>query len=197
MSSLKFYALVAMTLSTPAPSFLSYADSTTNSYYDRQFISNITSDVESDFFNLPLYDRYPTNSSFQSCMNSITTTYTSYEVGNVANERRENFEILDSFKSLEDDWDECGAIAPKNELIELAKGLIGQLCLQPEIFPTPDGGVQLEYAIGQNQHLNIEVISEKKINIFEMYSDRTYKEECAEFDIEYIKRRINKFYDCI
>lgn len=109
-------------------------------------------------------------------------------------EKQENLAILDSFITLQDNWDGCNAVAPEEQIIKLVKDFILQLKWQPEIFPTPDGGIQLEYTVGANQHLNIEILSEQTVNIFEMFADRTYSEETIHYDVKDIKRRIDRFY---
>ena len=171
--------------------FLSNGNLTTNSCYIHEFIPT---DTGTDILDSTFYDNYPTNSSFYNCINTLSTAYTSPEVEGVNGEKQENLDILDSFMSLQDDWDGCNAISPVAQLINLVKALVWQLQRQPEIFPTPDGGIQLEYAIGTNRHLNIEILSEQNVNVFEMFADRTFKEETIRYNVEDIKRRIDIFY---
>lgn len=194
MNNLRSIALTAMVIPTTIASYQLYTDFTTNNCYECEIISDKTINIETYLFDLSLYELGLTNSSFQDFTKSVTSVHTHYEVDNVNNEKEENYIILDSFVLLEDNWDGYDAIAPKKELIELVKSFIEQLYLQPEIFPTPDGGIQLEYVIGNNQHLNIEILSKQKVNIFEMFNDRTYIEESVELDFEYLIWRINKFY---
>lgn len=201
MNNIKLIALTAITLSSSTITFLSCDNFTTNSCYIRDFDSNDIdktniNSLDSNFdFNI--YNKNLTNSSFYSCINSPTCAYTEFEVENMSNEKKENFNKLAYFETLKDDWDEFGSFAPKKAIIAIAHKWIKHLEIQPEIFPTPDGGIQFEYAIGKNQHLNIEIFSEKKIKIFQMFSDRTYVEDIFELNFDIIKRRIDKFYGTI
>lgn len=130
-------------------------------------------------------------------INNVTSEYNVYEVYAVTNEKQENIVLLDSFNKLEDNWDGYNAAAPTKELIEFVKLFVVQACFQPEIFPTPDGGIQLEYTMQGNRHLNIEVFNDGTACVFEMYADKTYSEETVEFEFSYINQRVNKFYDAV
>ena len=115
----------------------------------------------------------------------------------MTSEKNENINILNSFKKLENNWDGYDALAPTKEIINTVCLLINELDIQPEIFPTPDGGIQLEYVIGENRHLNIEILPNNTMNVFEMFSDRTYSESNNKLDFNIIKLRVDKFYDSI
>lgn len=187
-----YIALSLITLSTNVTSFCSPGNISNNAYIDRLMVDNFLNaenKLKVDFGGSFICDNPISNS-----LNVSANTYNMYGVDNLNSEQRENLDILSSFKTLEDNWDDCDAIAPKKEIIEIAQKLVKKLQRQPEIFPTPDGGVQFEYDREQNRHLNIEILSEQKVNIFEMFSDRTYKEEIFDLDVENIKQRVDEFY---
>lgn len=77
------------------------------------------------------------------------------------------------------------------------KLFVTQACFQPEIFPTPAGGIQLEYTMHGNRHLNIEVFGDGTACVFKMYADKTFSEETVEFEFSYINQRVDKFYDAV
>lgn len=190
----EFVALTAITLSSFAVSFLSCNNTTANFSYMHEFDFVDTDNANTKNLESNLYSKYLTNNSFNRCIDSQTCAYTPIEVGSMPDEMKENFGTLDYFETLEDDWDEFGSLAPQKAIIAIAREWIKRLEIQPEIFPTPDGGIQFEYTIGKNQHLNIEIFSEEKLRFFQMFSDRTYAEDVSDLSFENIKRRIDKFY---
>lgn len=170
--------------------------SNTTAYIDRLIIDNSNSqngfkkfDSNVSWSNVS----FDYNNHTSNCINVSPNTYNCYEV-DILKEQQDNLKVLNSFKTLTDNWDECGAIAPKKEIIEIAQNLVKQLKKQPDIFPTPDGGIQFEYDVDENCHLNIELLSKQKIKIFEMFPDRTYTEELLNLDIKNIIQRVDKFY---
>ena len=72
--------------------------------------------------------------------------------------------------------------------------ILPQLSKQPDIFPSPDGNIQLEYSIGKNRHLNIELFPDSTMSIFEMFEDRTATKESFVFKPSTLNKRINDFY---
>lgn len=105
----------------------------------------------------------------------------------------ENIKILNSFYELTDNWDGFYSLAPSKELIEKTLMIIEKLSIQPDIFPTPNGGIQLEY-VNKNLHLNIELLSVNEMNIFETVSDSEYKEMNYDMEFNMINGRVKKFY---
>lgn len=197
MKKNEFIALAAITISSFTTTFLAYDNTTTNCSYAYELDFVDTNNSNATHSDCELYNEHLTNSSFRNCINSPTCAYTSFEVEVMPNEKKENFDTLDYFETLEDDWDGFGSLAPKKAIIAIAREWIKHLEMQPEIFPTPDGGIQFEYVIGKNQHLNIEIFSEENIKIFQMFADRTYVKDIVASNFENIKRRIDKFYGII
>lgn len=110
-------------------------------------------------------------------------------------ELRENTRILAEIAGLENDWDGYGALSVPKEIIERVLLLMPILERQPDIFPTPDGTIQLEYAISPNKHLNIEILSSSSMKIFEMFDDRSYSENIYDLNSQIINLRIKKLYE--
>ncbi len=128
-------------------------------------------------------------------INTSATAYTTCESDNMTDsEYFENIGILNEFLTLEDDWDDYGSLAPSKDIVMFVMTILSKLPKQPDVFPTPEGHVQLEYAIGKNRHLNIEFISESKFSIFEMFEDRKARKDFYSYDLQILNDRIRRFY---
>ena len=75
--------------------------------------------------------------------------------------------------------------------------LLPKLDRQPDLFPTPDGTIQLEYAIAPNKHLNIEILSDTSMTIYEMFADRSATKDKYELDYRLINSRVKEFYGSV
>ena len=100
---------------------------------------------------------------------------------------------IEQIEQLEYNWDGCGALPIPKDIINILKVLLLKLKYEPEVFPTPDETVQLEYAIVPNRHLNIEIISNSNMEIFEIFDDRSCTEDMYKYDADLIISRVNKF----
>lgn len=133
-----------------------------------------------------------------NCINTSTTAYNYCGSDDVMkSDLKENMRLLVEFSQLTDNWDEYGALAPSEKLICMMMDILPKLSRQPDIFPTPEGNIQLEYAIGNNRHLNIEFFPNSTISIFEMFEDRTAEKNFYSYDFVFLNERINKFYGTI
>ena len=83
-------------------------------------------------------------------------------------ELEENFKLLKEIESLDDNWDTEGAKAIDTDIINVVRREIPFLIYQPDIFPTPDGTIQLEWADKDLNHLNVEIINKTQMTITEM-----------------------------
>jgi hypothetical protein len=83
-------------------------------------------------------------------------------------ELEKNFKLLKDIESLDDDWDTEGAKAVDTDIINVVRKELPFLLFQPDIFPTPDGTIQLEWADKDLNHLNIELINKTQMTITEM-----------------------------
>lgn len=129
---------------------------------------------------------------------AYTTSYNTYGSDDMGSpEYYENMSILREFLDLEDNWDEYGALAPSEDIVMFVMTILSELPKQPDVFPTPEGHVQLEYVIGRNRHLNIEIISETKFSVFEMFEDRTARKDFYSYDLRILNDRIRRFYGII
>ena len=100
---------------------------------------------------------------------------------------------IEQIEQLEYNWDGCGALPIPKDIINNLKVLLPKLKYEPDIFPTPNGTVQLEYTIKSNRHLNIEILSNSNMEIFEMFDDHSCTEDMYKYDADLIISRVNKF----
>ena len=94
----------------------------------------------------------------------IMTTYISAQNKNL----EDNYKQLKEIESLDDNWDTEGAKAVNINIINSVRRLLPFLLYQPDIFPTPDGTIQLEWADKDLNHLNVEIINETQMTVTEM-----------------------------
>lgn len=113
-------------------------------------------------------------------------------------EYEHNLATLKDFTYLSDNWDDEGASAVNAELIDIVKAVIGILPIQPEIFPTPSGTIQIEYMTCENgnlNHLNIEFINSTQLHIFEMIKDLTpVTFNVYNWTSDFISKKVSSFY---
>ena len=163
--------------------------------------NNLYSIEDTNDFFYKYTQKYCNNEKFYFKENGIktsTTVYTTCGSDDMTNpEYFDNISILNEFLTLEDGWDEYGALAPSKDIVMFVLTILSKLPKQPDIFPTPEGHVQLEYAIGKNRHLNIEIISETKFSVFEMFEDRTARNDYYSYDLQKLNDRIRRFYGTI
>ena len=97
----------------------------------------------------------------------IITTYISAQNKNL----EDNYKQLKEIESLDDNWDTEGAKAVNVNIINSVRRLLPFLLYQPDIFPTPDGTIQLEWASKNLKHLNVEIIDETHMTVTEIHNN--------------------------
>lgn len=105
-----------------------------------------------------------------------------------------NFEIIEGFQNLKDNWDGEGAKAFNTEHLEKIKKILERpdLVRQPDIFPTFRESIQLEYEKGNGDYLEIEVFFDE---IHMLLQKNDSEEETELTDINSIVTMIINFYD--
>lgn len=83
-------------------------------------------------------------------------------------ELEKNFKLLKDIENLDDNWDTEGAKAVNTDIINVVRKELPFLLYQPDIFPTPDGTIQLEWADKDLNHLNVDIINKTQMTITEM-----------------------------
>lgn len=101
----------------------------------------------------------------------------------------ENFRTLMQFGALSDEW-----IDPiSNNLIKLVQGIIMAVNIQPEIFPVPNGNIQLEYDI-DDKYLEFELFEDSHMQVLEMDGDTVVRQKITVINITEINELVEKFY---
>jgi hypothetical protein len=96
---------------------------------------------------------------------------------------------LNTISSLGNNWNGHGASEIPAELIEIIGELINSLSIQPAIFPTGRGTVQLEYSFNEGNYMEIEV----SIDGSEVYGYKNQAEFENSINNNEIFEKINEF----
>lgn len=180
---------IALSSIPTVPSTLTYQNNITYSIEDSDALVN--SVIQSPKFEKNIMMA----NGRERCINTSTTAYNDCGSDVILDEElKQNMKILMEFSQLSDNWDEYGAKAPSIQIITKVMEILPKLSKQPDIFPTPEGNIQLEYSIGRNRHLNIELLPDATMIIFEMFEDRTATKNSSIFEISALNKRIEDFY---
>ena len=99
-------------------------------------------------------EKYKTNKS--NVKNSLTP------------ELKKNLSKLDEIKSLKKNWNGNGAKPITKKVINKTKLLIRKLEKQPQIFPTADDSIQIEYDGEDNSYLELQITNKVIISYFKV-----------------------------
>lgn len=105
---------------------------------------------------------------------------------------KENIDKLLAFSELQEDWDSENGLPFSDKHIEKVKAIIEELPIQPKIFPTGRGSIQLEY---ENQGIYLEFeIHEDKTAVLLMEGDHSvFEQTINEREKEKIYNIVRKF----
>ncbi|MBU0764546.1 MAG: hypothetical protein KJ607_06910, partial [Bacteroidetes bacterium] len=112
-----------------------------------------------------------------SYLKSNIVCYMSSSTKSVANNRynltelRRNYQILNSFKNLRENWNGNDAQPFPEHLIEKVIKIISKLEYQPQIFPTGRNSIQLEFENKNGDYLEFEIFPDRIIAFKETRSD--------------------------
>ena len=112
----------------------------------------------------------------------------------ISEEKLENLKKLEAIALLKDNWNANGAKAFADSLITKVRNLVMLLDVQPEVFPTACGSLQLEYDKEDGSHLEIEFNEDEDAEVF-LVDDNGHESItsiCA--SIEAINKVVNNFY---
>ena len=81
------------------------------------------------------------------------------------------------------------------KIVDLVRGFTLYLCVQPEIYPLGQNGIQLEYDGIDNSYLEFEIYNEEEINMYKI--DRDGNEEYKTIKCQYkeINKAVCEFYE--
>lgn len=104
---------------------------------------------------------------------------------------KRNLEKLNSIAKLEQNWDLYGSDVIDERLINKVEKLLRSLKHQPEVFPTGNGGIQLDFFKDDDNFLEIEITIDE-INLVRVIAG--VDEECELYNINEVINTINEFY---
>ena len=109
---------------------------------------------------------------------------------------KENLDRLNAIADFKDNWNGYGAIPFSSELIHSAKNILLNLNKQPDLFPTAQPSIQLEYECNDESYLEINIF-EDKISVMQILQedyDNAIFWDLSCYDIEQINKIINQFF---
>ena len=106
----------------------------------------------------------------------------------------DNLNKLELIRGLKDGWNGNGAPALSEALIDKLCALVPVLYIQPEIFPTALGSIQLEYDNSRRNHMEIEITEADIAEIFIVTYDGREIFENIPSTADEINRKVSSFY---
>lgn len=107
---------------------------------------------------------------------------------------KQHSEKLKSIRSLKQNWNGNGADAIPVKLVDTVESLIDKLIIQPEVFPTALGTIQLEYDNARRDHMEIEITGSEEAEVFIVKFNGEELYENIAVNDEAINRRVGEFY---
>ena len=106
----------------------------------------------------------------------------------------DNLEKLRIIGELKENWNQNGAAAFAGELIRKVRGIIDKIDIQPEVFPTALGTIQLEFDNSRRDHMEIEIDESDNAEVFvSMYNRKEYFETIPSTAYA-INKKVEEFY---
>lgn len=112
----------------------------------------------------------------------------------VNEEKLGNLKKLKEIAMLQDNWNANGAEAFSVGLISKVRNIIVFLEIQPEVFPTACGSLQLEYDKQDGSHMEIELTESDNAEIFVVDSMGCESIRTIRASIEVINKVVSEFY---
>ena len=109
--------------------------------------------------------------------------------------RTDNLDRLSVIEEFKDNWNGNGARAFDKGLMKKVTGIVRELEIQPEIFPSAAGTIELEYTNSRKDFMGIEIGDTGKAEVFiVMYNGREIFES-IDASAKAINERVGKFYE--
>ena len=80
--------------------------------------------------------------------------------------KRESLKRLEQIGNLPDGWNDSEARSFPSEFLLYVRGILSSLEIDPDIFPTARGSIQLEYNNNSGDYLEFEIFADGKIKKF-------------------------------
>ena len=107
--------------------------------------------------------------------------------------REENLEKLSQIAMFPTNWNNNGAKAFPTQLINKIRRLLSVLEIQPEIFPTPLGTIQLEYDKNDGSHLEIEIGTGELAKVYKFYDSFNDEQTSISSSVDEISKVVEDF----
>lgn len=101
---------------------------------------------------------------------------------------------IEILKDLEYNWNGYGAEPMPEKLIAHTENLLQNLSELPEVFPTANKSIQIEYEKTNGEYLEFEMFEDDRVHMFRINSDGTEYNEEFQFDLQKIDRYVREFY---
>lgn len=109
--------------------------------------------------------------------------------------RTDNLDRLAVIGNFKDNWNGNGAAAFDKKLIKKIIGIVSELDIQPEIFPSAAGTIELEYSNSRKDFMGIEIGSEDEAEIFIVMYNGKESFETVNTEASAINERVKRFYE--
>ena len=107
-----------------------------------------------------------------------------------------NLKKLKGISDLKDNWNDNNAKKFSPELISIVKNILENIVEQPEIFPTANNSIQMEYELIDNSYLEFEIFEDKIICLeVPQRNYSKYKEQIIPNNIKIINNIVNNFFE--
>lgn len=107
-----------------------------------------------------------------------------------------NLKKLKGISDLKDNWNDNNAKKFSPELISIVKNILENIAEQPEIFPTANNSIQMEYELIDNSYLEFEIFEDKIICLeVPQRNYSKYKEQIIPNNIKIINNIVNNFFE--
>lgn len=103
-----------------------------------------------------------------------------------------SFASLSEIASLQDNWNLNGAPAFSEQLILLCHDIVRFLSHQPDIFPTAQGSIQMEWDNAKGDYLEVEIFKNGTLEAAMRKHDGSWIED--ELDVSMIGEYVERFF---
>ena len=79
-------------------------------------------------------------------------------------------------------------------MIVCTENLLQNLSELPDVFPTANKSIQIEYEKANGEYLEFEMFEDDRVHMFRINSDGTEYNEEFQFDFQKIDRYVREFY---
>ncbi|MFJ7646110.1 hypothetical protein ACIQ1H_01100 [Lysinibacillus sp. NPDC097279] len=131
------------------------------------------------------------NRFYDEKLKSTLNTKSEYKLADT--KMYENFNTLNSFLDLPENWNDNDAECFEEGLVKKAMRIIRKLPMQPDVFPTARNSIQFEYEKENGEYLEFEIFS-KSIECFMIDADGMEKEFNV-YDVVEMIQEVVDFYE--